>query len=174
MKKYLMTGVILSAFGIVCYANADSNAGQVKEQAEKEVVKDCPKQENLDIYSQLQEMVNQIGLTDAQSKEIRGLVQEEQIRVASIQQKINENRNELFRTNFTVPYNQIKYDQIVAKLTNLDKQIINEHSQLMSAINVKLTNEQREKIFKLIPKRRHTQNSSGFGFGPGFGFGFGQ
>jgi Spy/CpxP family protein refolding chaperone len=172
MKRHLVIGaLLLSSIGMSYHVQAETTAGQQKELPVKELGKDCPQQEKADIYQQLETMLKEVGLNDAQKVDIAAIIQAEKGRVASIQKKIQVTYNELMRAAFTAQYDQAKYKANVDKLSVLYKQVIVEHSQMMRDINAKLTNEQREKILKLIPKKRRPQHASGFGFGFGnFGF----
>jgi Spy/CpxP family protein refolding chaperone len=171
MKRFLVLGMLLSAVVAVNYAHAESNSGQVKESPAKEVVKDCPisLQENKDIYQQLEGMLKEVGLTDSQKKDIAGIIQAEKGRVALIQKKAGESWNELMGVSFAIHYSQSRYDLIVNNLSGLFKQVIEEHGQMMLKINGILTNQQREKVLKLLPKIRRHRQSSSFGFNFDFG-----
>lgn len=176
MKKYLVIVALLTFIGMSSMSNvvqAESVTSKTMDPPTKEVAKDCSQQGDSDIYMELEGMLKEVGLSDIQSKDIAGIVQAEKARVSAIQKNVEENYNELMRAAFTSQFNQSIYSSFIEKLSGLCRQIVIEHGQMMRDISAKLTNEQREKILKLIPNMKRPHRKSGFGFGFGnFGFHF--
>lgn len=159
MKRLIVIVVLLSAvIGLSNNAVSEPVTGQGKELSGKEILKDCP-QYKIDFFWQLEEMMKQLSLTDAQKMSITDIMKAEKATIEQIHNKMVDNWNELMRVSFSSQYNESLSNSIIDKLSALYKEELICHAQMMRKINTQLTATQRDQIQKLIPRKQQTNNS---------------
>lgn len=94
-------------------------------------------------------MAQKLGLSDSQKQQIAGLLQAEQEKTAALRKQVEENRNQLQKAVFTLPFNEAAVKTLTVKQSELLADLILSWSRTGSEIAAVLTPEQRSQAEKL-------------------------